>query len=716
MYFIYAIILLYCFSSNCFAQKNSIDTIHAVYSTKNIIFDGSPNEEIWQSVPAIGNFKQREKVNGAPASQKTEVKIIYTFEEIFIGVFCYDNQPDKIIAKAMNVDFEDEDEDAFELAVDTYLDKRNCYKFIINPLGARTDEQVTDNGNRTNRSWNGVWDTKAVINQDGWFAEIRIPFSTLKFPDKSEQIWGINFRRNLPRLLEEDLWQGWGLNFSIDNIENAGILIGINNIKKSNFAELKPYLIGGTEFNQNSTSFIKNIGLDVNYLITQALKLNVTVNTDFAQVESDVKQINLSQFQITYPEKRDFFLEGLDYFSLFIGNRVYPFYSRRIGLTDDGKPIPVIGGLRLLGKENSTTLGVLVMQTAQSDSIKSSNYSVLSLKQDLLEKSSVQFLLTNQVAGNSFKSSALTYFRYSTSNFLDSTNFTWDLALMQNFASDGFDLKSNFIRSFIALPNDEYFIAASWQRSPKEFAPTIGFQTLTNFQEYYIGAMIHPRTNKYISWLKKYDIILADVSYIINDETKALKLLEMTFSPISLDFETGDNFGFYYVKNIEKVDYTFDFFKKISIDSGLYRDTRYSLSLNSYSGRLISGNFSLRWGQLYGHFGYQYSADLNIRLIDNFQFNFYAEQTWAAMDNDYLKSMRFNSQVEYFINTKLYGSLFSQWNNEDDNIMINFRLNWIPVIGTNFYFIFNQNVSTINPKLNLSQTSIMTKLVWRFLL
>jgi hypothetical protein len=368
------------------AQHSQPDTIVAYRMAESIRVDGRLDEAAWQPAQHISNFTQRELSEGQPVTEKTEVAILYNDATLLIGFWCYDREPDKLTAQKMQRDFDFDTEDNFEIIIDTYNDKRNGYLFVTNPNGALADALVLDNGRLVNDDWDGVWEVATQITNEGWFAEFAIPFSTFKFSSAREQMWGINFERNIRRKLEQVLWQGWSRDSELEQVARAGTLAGINGVSSVRLLEVKPYALAGTEKPRAlETNSVGDVGGDLHYLITPTVKLNLTVNPDFAQAESDREQINLTRFSLFFPEKREFFLEGRDYFDFSLGDRIQPFYSRRIGLSADRREVPIIGGARILGKLQSSTLGGMVMQTAEKNNLPTTNYSILRWKQDILK-------------------------------------------------------------------------------------------------------------------------------------------------------------------------------------------------------------------------------------------------------------------------------------------------------------------------------------------
>ncbi len=287
------------------AQHNFPDTVQAIRVEK-INFDGKLDEAAWSTSPAVNNFTQRELDFGKPATEQTKVSVVYDNLALYIGVWCYQTK-DKIVAKFLQRDFDYNTEDNFEVIISPFNDKRNGYLFIVNPNGARADLLVSGQES-SNINWNGVWDARTSITNEGWFAEIRIPFNTLQFKKELEHIWAINFERNIRSKNEEVLWQGWDRNYEIENISQAGTLTGIGNIGYAKRFELKPYGLAGFEKREgHETKYPGKAGGDLNVNLSPTLKLNLTANTDFAQVEADRIAVNLTRFNLFYPEKREFF-------------------------------------------------------------------------------------------------------------------------------------------------------------------------------------------------------------------------------------------------------------------------------------------------------------------------------------------------------------------------------------------------------------------------
>jgi hypothetical protein len=311
--------------------------IKANFTETPPVIDGYVNDEVWARASIINELYQREPRIGEPVSEKTEFYFLYDNNNIYVGIRCYDD-PAKITAKELARDVGLGDDDRVQVIFDTYLDGRNGYWFQIGPRGSIGDAMISENGKDFNKSWDGLWDGKARITETGWDSELIIPFKTLGFK-KGADTWGLKLIRHIKRKSESSYWPATTLNADKFGVSDAGRITGLENITQGIGLDIIPYATGGVSKKLNSTpDAVLNGGLDDFYQITPSLKAAVTVNTDFAQTEVDEKQINLTRFNLYFPEKRDFFLDGANYFTFGItgdrenpqGTAMFPFLSRRM--------------------------------------------------------------------------------------------------------------------------------------------------------------------------------------------------------------------------------------------------------------------------------------------------------------------------------------------------------------------------------------------------
>lgn len=704
--------------TNAFGQHSAPDTLVAFFTRDDMRLDGILNEEAWSMAMHISNFTQRELNIDQPGTERTEVAIVYTSRSLFIGVWCFDREPDKLIAKELKRDFDHSIDDSFGVIIDTYNDDRNGFQFVTNPNGARQDGQVLDNGASVNKSFNGVWNVKTTKTDQGWFAEFEIPFYMLKFRSGvKRQVWGINFERNIRRKREQILWQGWSRDSNLELVNRAGTLIGLDSLVTKQYIEVKPYGIAGKEFNTSAKDkSIANIGGDINYLITPTLRLNLTANTDFAQVESDREVINLTRFPVFFPERREFFLEGQDYFNMQLGSRILPFYSRRIGLNEDRETVPIIAGVRLLGKVNNSTIGAMSIQTAEQGETPSTNFSVLSFRQDVLEQSTIGIMTTNKFENGRWFSSTGGYGRYSTSKFLQDKNLNIGAAYVQNFYNDSTIRDASAHRVFLSYPNDKMQLDVAWQRSATNFNPEVGFLARSNFQELYTELELNPRPKNFLTWIRRFSFKPIDMNYFIYDDTHELQSFFYELRPLGFWTRSGEFFEFNIQRRAEGLRDPFAITDEIIIPSGEYWMNRMEVQASSFRGRAISFDTYINWGDFYTGKITQSEFALLWRMSKYLTTTFTYERNWVNLSEGSFTTDLVNTRFDYAVSPNVFGSFFSQWNTEDEEVILNYRLQIIPKIGADFFFIVNQVYDTAERRMDIQKTVVIGKLIWRFVL
>ena len=398
------LLILINFNIDLFSQPQ----IKAVFTEVPPVIDGYINDESWRSAAIIDEFYQREPKTGEPVSEKTQFLFLIDKNNIYIGINCFDD-PKGIIAKELARDVGLDNDDRVQVILDTYLDGRSGYWFQIGPRGCIGDALVNANGKEFIKSWDGLWDGKARITGNGWQAEIIIPFKTMGFK-KGSDTWGLKLIRYIRRKSEIATWPATSLNADRFQLSDAGLITGIANITQGIGLDVVPYVTGGFSKKQemNPDALIEG-GLDAFYQITPSLKAAITVNTDFAQTEVDEKQINLTRFNLFFPEKRDFFLDGSNYFTFGInGDRennhnteLIPFFSRRIGLDSAGNPVAIRYGGKFTGKINKWNIGLLHIK--DENNWDNPGYSAGRIALNFGKQSSIGIIGTN---GNAFSEDA----------------------------------------------------------------------------------------------------------------------------------------------------------------------------------------------------------------------------------------------------------------------------------------------------------------------
>ena len=364
--------------------------------------DGLLNEGAWLKAIPLDGFTQAEPLQGQPASQRTEVRILYDANAVYVGAILHDSDPSQIVTTDTRRDANLGEMDSFQIIFDTYRDQQNGFVFGTNALGVQYDAQVRDQGNTTN-TWDGSWEVKTNVTESGWTAEFRIPLRTLRY-GPAPQTWGVNAYRNIQRTRERSYWAPLPREYSISRLSSAGDLRGLQLQAPRNLKVL-PYVTSSANRNfrpRVNNDFDGDFGFDAKIGVTPSLNLDATYNTDFAQVEVDNQQINLTRFNLRFPEKRPFFQENSGLFRVGQGNEVDLFFSRKIGLDANGGLVPIRGGGRLSGKASGFNVGILNMQTDDTLSTASNNFSVVRASRELRNRSGVGVMFINRSAMGEF--------------------------------------------------------------------------------------------------------------------------------------------------------------------------------------------------------------------------------------------------------------------------------------------------------------------------
>ncbi|MBL7761572.1 MAG: carbohydrate binding family 9 domain-containing protein [Sediminibacterium sp.] len=670
-------------------------------------------EPCWQSASAITNFTQRELDFGKPASEGTKVAIVYDKLALYIGVWCY-QQPGSIRAKYMQRDFFYSEDDNFQVALSPFNDKRNGYLFVINPNGARADLLISGN-EEANQDWNGVWDARTTITNEGWFAEIRIPFNSLQFKKDSVYNWAINFERNIRSKNEQVSWQGWTRDCSIYCLANAGTLAGLSNIGYAKYFELKPYTLGGFEKEKNqSTNWPGKIGADLNVNLTPTLKLNLTANTDFAQVEVDRIAVNLNRFNLYYPEKREFFLEGYQNYQFNLGASNEIFYTRKIGI-ENFEQVPIVAGGRLFGKIGGSNIGLLNIQTAASGTAAATNNTVVRYKKDIGSQSYIGAILTSKNNSNISNQVAGLDGSYTTSKFLKNKNLVITGLISKSF-DKGINSNNAYAwRFFIDYPNDfiDHFIAIGSIQN--DYNPELGFLERKNFDNLTWNFRISPR------WFGKYGIRRMylkpwEFSMYRTHTTGELESFYNESRPFGFFTKSGERFEYDLRQQFERLDAPFDLTGSIKIPVGKYWMHRQALQAGSFQGRRLWIDMVYAWGEFYTGSIKSFTGSLGINVNKHFNLRTDYIYNGITLPQGNTTIHQLAQFFNYAFDPRLDLSVFTQWNSLDDLLFGNFRLHWIPRIGEDLYIVYNRGYDKLN-NFRFSEpvsSAGAAKLVWRF--
>ncbi len=483
---------------------------------ERLAVDGVLDEAAWQRAVPATDFAQIDPENGAPATERTEVRVVFDRDRLYVGVHCFDSSPARLLGNQMVRDGPLSSDDRFMWVLDPYFNQRGGYFFEINPSGAMGDGLLVASGGggggstglgfglTQSRAWDGIWLARVRRHDRGWSAEIEIPFRTLNF-DPNAAAWGANFQRTVRRKNEESLWTGHGRNQGLYNLTSAGRLTGIADASQGVGVDIKPYIIGThTDPQGSSRSVFKGtFGGDIFYNLTPQLKSNLTLNTDFAQTEVDDRQVNLTRFPLFFPEKRDFFLEGSGSFdfSREPSGDFVAFFSRRIGLDTRGRPQKIDYGVKLTGQAGRFDLGVLQLRTADQGGALGEDFTVARPRRRLMRQSYVGLIYTRRSTRGSTLPTRQTIggdFELATTSFRGSQNlqFSGFYTRTPGAATDDnaiYGLRFNY-------PNDRWNARMSYRVVEKNADPAVGFIERADYRRWNPVVRFGPRpkSHRYI--------------------------------------------------------------------------------------------------------------------------------------------------------------------------------------------------------------------------
>ena len=673
--------------------SNAQQVVKAIRISTPPIIDGYVKEEVWQQAFLVDTFYQREPVEGALASERTEMLVCYDADNIYFAMRCWDD-PKKITAKEMARDVSLGKDDRVQIILDTYLDHRNGYWFQIGPRGSIGDAIVSDNGGVLNKQWDGLWTGKAKILDYGWEAEIAIPFKTLGF-DKESTKWGLKLIRNIVNKLETDYWPVANLNALNFQISDAGILDGIEDITQGIGLDIAPYLITGLNTKKGEKNDPKLTGgVDLFYQVTPSLKASLTINTDFAETEVDDRQINLTRFSLHYPEKRNFFLDGANYFqfglqgddSSPVGNALIPFFSRRMGLDSLGGPIPIHAGIKLHGQVDNWNIGMMYINDARESG--ANNFSVARVSRNLGKQSSVGIIGTygntlgqddNLVAGADLK--------LSTSQFQKNKNASF---IVFGLKSNTDNLKGDDYSwgTQVNYPNDFIKARLGYHEVGKNFLAGMGFVPRVNIRQSYGELTFGPRPQK----LGILQVLFGgSFNHISNLETKKPETREVKIQPLGIRFISGERLTYSLVNQFENLPGDFNIFEDIVIPAGEYGWWQQQIELETKGARDVWGTASYKFGDFYNGKRNDIKVQVNWKVAVPFFLGGTVTQNNVKLpDGEFTANIfQVNANVLFSPDITLYN--YFQYDNASNSLGWQSRFRWIIKPGNEIIVAWTSN-------------------------
>ncbi|MBS1818096.1 MAG: carbohydrate binding family 9 domain-containing protein [Acidobacteria bacterium] len=667
-----------------------------------IVLDGRLDEELWETAVPAGDFVQVDPSNGAPATEPTEVRIVYNRHALYLGVMCFDSEPDKWLGYQRRRDEFLQSDDRFMWTIDTFLDAQSGYFFEMNPSGLMGDSLM--GGGIDNRQWDGIWNARVHRGDFGWSIEIEIPFRSLNFDPNSDQ-WGINFQRTVRRKNEDSIWMGWARNQGLRRMTNAGLLTGIRNVSQGLGLDVKPYALAmGESFpGRGQSSFARNTqaGVDVFYSPTSGLRSVLTVNTDFAQTEVDQRQVNLTRFSLFFPEKRDFFLDGAPYFAFGspLGGDliVNPFFSRRIGLTPAGTPQRIDYGGKLTGQLGRQDVGFLHVRTGEDQGIVGEEFTVGRVRRRMLAQSYIGGIYTRRDPHGDDRTTRQTAgldFRLATSRFRGNQNLeaTGYFLHADTPSPQGGSAPTGGGNSFgvtAAMPNDLWNIQMASRQVDAQFDPAIGFVTRRGYRRHQPSVEYGPRPRG-SKVVRRY--AFSTGLDLQTDLRNDLLYRGIDVKLLDVQFQSQDSFNVTVSNRRERLDAPFTPSRGITLPLGAeYENTVATLRAQTASRRVIALSTTLETGGFYS--GDKRSAAISLTLRARPGLIVYASTEVNRVE---LKEGAFTTRLYRLVGETQFSPWIALVNNfQYDSVSAvlgwQSRFRWILRPGSDVYVVYTHN-------------------------
>jgi len=663
---------------------------------ETIVLDGRLDEEVWRRAVPAADFIQQDPDNGQPATEPTEVRIVFNSHSLYMGVTCYDSSPEEWIGFQRRRDEFLPSDDRFMWNFDTFNNQQTAYFFEMNPSGLMGD--ALRGAGFNSRQWDGIWDARARRSEIGWTLEIEIPFRTLAF-DPGADGWGVNFQRTVRRKNEESLWSGWLRNQGLQRLTAAGQLTGIRDISMGRGIDVKPYLLGAVEsFPGRGDSSVHEdvgIGVDVFYSPTPSLRTNFTVNTDFAQTELDQRLVNLTRFPQFFPEKRDFFLDGSSFFDFQStaqgGNTLLPFFSRTIGLDADGHPQKIDVGGKAAGQIGRNDLGAMYVRTGDEETVEGEDFLVLRGRRRLLTQSYVGALYTGRSGQPGFDSAHTlgVDFLLATSTFLGSENLSVGGFFLNttNALDTG---KNNAFGIALTYPNDPWSGGVFYREIQDNYDAALGFTPRTGYRRVSpnVSRTFRPQSHPWIRTI----VFGADANFQMDTDDNRLLDREIDLTMLQVNTHTLDSFQVHVLPTYERLEEDFPISPGVTLPAFTdYSWNRYRFQASTAQRRMVSISPTLEVGSFYNGTRRRIAFDLNLRLRPGLII--YTSGEWNRVELD---EGSFETRVYRFVPELQFSPWVAWVNNIQFDTQSNVlgwqsRFRWILRPGNDLYVVYTHN-------------------------
>ena len=681
-------------------------TVRAV-QVERLDLDGRLDEAVYTTVPSFGGFIQMEPDAGAPATERTEAWVFFDETNLYVSARLWDGAPEsEWVVNEMRRDSNTlSQNEGVGILLDTFYDRRNGNFFTVSPIGGRADGQVS-NERGYNRDWNPVWAAETGRFDGGWTLEAAFPFKSMRYRPGRSQVWGLQLRRRVRHKNETSfltpLDPGLG-STAIFQVSRSATLVGLEAPESRPPIEIKPYVIGDVSSDLNATPTISNAlngdaGLDVKYGVTENLTVDFTINTDFAQVEADEQQVNLTRFSLFFPEKREFFLENQGTFGFGTssgraGDTPLLFHSRRIGL-NAGRAVPIVAGGRLTGRVGRFNLGLINIQTDDEpvSGATTTNFTVARVKRDLLRRSSIGALVTYRSALADGPGESQTYGADANFAFYENVamNAYWATTSTTGHRRDNTSYSTAF-----RYDGDRYGASAEHLFVDAKFAPAVGFVRRDDFRKSQGSLRFSPRPRG-IDAVRK--LIWEGTYTYIEDAAGRVETREAV-GRFQTEFESSDTLDVSYTETYDLLKTAFPIAPGVTVPVGGYDFRNGRIALQFGQQRPLSGTMFAEHGSFYG--GTKMTVGFGggafpgrLELTPQFSFEPGLSFNWIDLPQGGFITRLVTTRTTYTISPRMFVSALLQYNSSTDGVSSNIRLRWEYQPGSELFVVYNEHRDT----------------------
>ena len=682
-------------------------------ATGTIHVDGRLDEPDWERTPSIGPLTQREPLEGHGPTERTDVRILFDEQALYIGIVCHESHPGSLVSTQLTRDANLDVDDRVTIVLDPFFDHRNGFFFQVNPAGARSDGQISNNAQSLSRDWDGIWDAAVARTSDGWTAELSIPFKTLRFrPDQT--IWGFNVERQIKHLFETDRWASARVTSWIGNLADAGQLEGLEGARQGHGLDVRPYVSGGRDTGDGQFTG----GLDVFKNLTPNLNASITVNTDFAETEADIRQVNLTRFPLFFPEKRTFFLEGAGVFdvaALAGDTDLIPFFTRRIGLhggEDTGGGVPIGVGAKIVGRQSDYNIGLLDVETRDLPiaSLGRQNLLAARVSRNLFEQSWVGAIATlGNPDGTGDNNLLGADARFATSKFHGDKNVGVDLFVQR---TEDQTLGRDFAAGFgLVYPNDRWDLALNWKYIGDAFQPALGFVPRAGIRKSTARIAFQPRPKR---WGIRQVFFELEPEYITSLGNR-LENWRLFMAPFNVRTESGEHLEGNVILEFERLDAPFEIHPGVVVPAGSYQWHKYRAEANTATKRRWVIDVAYWWGEFYDGTRRQTGLGLTLKPNAHLSIALRADRNDIALREGRFYTQVLTARVDYNLSSNVSWQNLQQYDNATRLLGFQSRFRWIVKPGNDLFVVINRGwLKTFEGPLESAFDRVSSKLQYTF--